>query len=187
MAVMAVTGDIGAGKSTAAKLIAEKFSCEFLNADITAKNLWLRDDVKRIAFSRWGKKIFDASGNINRAEIAEIIFSDKAEYKFCNALLHPLVMQELEDYSRNFSSIVLEIPLLFEAGRPEWVSIVIYIAASFNIRAERCKIQRGWSVGELERREKFLLPKNERIAKSDYVIRNDGSISELERQIGGLS
>ena len=57
-----------------------------------------------------------------------------------------------------------------------------YVEADFDVRAERCRVSRGWSVEELRRREKFLLPKEQRMAVCDYIIRNEGSLSDLERQ-----
>ena len=184
--VIAVTGDIGAGKSTASKLLARNLSCEYLNADIIAKNLWLRDDVKAQAVRHFGKNILDSSGNIAIQKIAHIVFSDEGNNRFVNSLIHPLVMNELEDLSRSFCNSVVEIPLLFEAGRREFIDAVIYVEANFAVRACRCERQRHWNVEELMRREKFLLPRENKIAMSDYVIHNDKSISELEEQINKL-
>ena len=184
MAVIAITGDIGAGKSTVSKFLAEKLGCERLDADVVAKSLWLRDDVKAQAVSRWGEKILDNSGKILIPEIAKIIFNDETENKFCNSMLHPLVMSELEQQSQENKNIVLEIPLLFEAGSSfDWINFVVYVTANFDVRAERCRISRGWSIDELMRREKMLLPQSEKISMSDYIIHNGGNISELEGEI----
>ncbi len=186
MAVVAVTGDIGAGKSTFSKLLAHNLSCEYVNADVIAKSMWLRDDVKAQALKRWGKMILNPEGQIDFRRAAEFIFPNESEYRFCNSLIHPPVMNELEELSREHDDIVLEIPLLFEAGHHEWVDVIVYVSADFQIRARRCEVQRGWNVDELMRREKFLMPREERITKSDYVIQNDGTISELEEEINRL-
>ena len=184
--VIAVTGDIGAGKSTVSKLLAQKLSCEYLNADVIAKNLWHRDDVKAQAVNHFGDDILDSEGRIIIPGIAELIFTNEDNNAFCNALIHPLVMDELEDLSVQYGDAVIEIPLLFEAGRRKFIDRVIYVEAQLALRLHRCEIQRGWNIGELLRREKFLLPREHRIAMSDYVIHNDKSISELERHINKL-
>ena len=57
----------------------------------------------------------------------------------------------------------------------------VYVEADFDTRAERCRL-RAWNDDELIRREKFLLPKLERMAVCEYIIRNEGSLSDLERQ-----
>ncbi len=185
MAVIAVTGDIGAGKSTLSKLLAKKLNCERFDADETAKALWENYDVKKLAASHWGGEIFDTQGNIIKAKISDYIFSSKEDWNFCNSILHPSVMKILSE--KIHDNVVVEIPLIFEAGKTNWIDKIIYVAAPFNIRAERCKIQRGWSVEELLRREKYLLPRDEKISMSDYVINNDGNINELEKIITGIT
>ena len=183
MAVTVVTGEIGSGKSTAARILAEKLGCVCVDADRVAKALWLRDDVKAQTVNRWGREILSPSGQILIPKLAEHIFSSKAEHDFCNALIHPLVMDELHELAQRHADSVLEIPLLPEAGRPEWVDRAIYIAADFAARAERCRAQRGWNVEELRRRESYLLPECERISVCEVVIHNDGGIDELARQL----
>lgn len=184
--VIAVTGDIGAGKSTAAKLLSHNLSCEYINADVIAKSMWLRNDVKAQAVNRFGSMILDSEGNINLREVSSLVFSDELNHEFVNSLIHPLVMSELEDLSRERDDVVLEIPLLFEAGHHEWhewINVVGYVSADFMTRARRCELQRKWSIEELMRRESFLLPREDKIAMSDYVIYNDKGMFELEEQI----
>lgn len=187
MAVVAITGDIGAGKSTASKFLAEKFSCPLLNADLIAAELWHDEKVKNIFISRWGKKILDMSGNIIKSEISQRIFFDINEYKFCNSILHPIINEELgiryEKLRVKNKNIILEIPLIFEAGVPDFVEKIIYVAADFDIRAKRCFVQRGWSVDELKRRESFLMPREKKISLSDYVIENNNGLEELKKEL----
>ncbi|MBR0256568.1 MAG: dephospho-CoA kinase [Synergistaceae bacterium] len=186
MAVTAITGDIGAGKSAFAGMLAGILECPLLDADRTAKSLWLRDDVRNIAVSRWGNGILDASGHVALKEVSRRIFASKEDHAFCNSLIHPLVMSELCGCVKNLPCAVIEIPLLPEAGRPQWIDTVIYVEACYSVRAGRCKL-RGWDDGELLRREKFLLPRDLRLSASDYIIRNEGSLSELESQAVRLS
>lgn len=194
MAVTAITGDIGAGKSTVSKILAEKFSCPLLNADLIAAELWHDEKVKNIFISRWamsadrqGEKILDTSGDIIKSEISRRIFFDPDEYKFCNSILHPLIIKELgvrcEELGVKSKNIILEIPLIFEAGVPDFVEKIIYVAADFDIRAERCFVQRGWSVEELKRRESFLMPREKKISLSDYVIENNEGLEELKKEL----
>ena len=204
MAVTAITGDIGSGKSTAARLLAGILGCECLDADGIAKSMWLREDVKALAVKRWGSEILDPSGKIILSRIAEHIFLSKSESDFCNDLIHPLVMAELQDRTKNLSDAVVEIPLLPEACRhevidgavypllpeacrPAWIDKTVYVTADFSLRAARCRSQRGWSVDELMKRESLLLPHRERIAVCEYVIHNDGEVSELERLLAELT
>ena len=184
MAVTAVTGAIGAGKSTLSKILASLMKCRLINADALAAELWARNDVKASAVSRWGGGILDADGKIIKSEIARHIFSDITENRFINSLLHPLVMNQIHQSvnALNDSNLVIEIPLLPETGRPDWINKVIFVGASFGLRAERCRVSRGWSSDELRRREKFLLPEEQRLSICDFIIHNDGSLSDLEGQ-----
>lgn len=186
MAVVVITGDIGAGKSAFAGILAGILECPLLDADTTAKSLWLRDDVKNIAVSHWGNNILDSSGHVALKEISRKIFTSKEDHAFCDSLIHPLVMSELCGRVKTLPCAVIEIPLLPEAGRPEWVDTVIYVEACYSVRAGRCKL-RGWDEGELLRREKFLLPRDLRLSASDYIIRNEGSLLELQSQAVRLS
>ena len=182
MAVTAVTGDIGAGKSTVSKLLAEKLSCERLDADGLVSQIWTRPEVKELFTQRWGSKILDESGNIAKSEISRIIFANQDEYNFCNKIIHALVMSELKEESERHERLVIEIPLLPEVGRPNWINYAVYVTAEFDSRLQRCMTQRGWDINELLRRERLLLPHDKRIACSDYIIRNNGNLADLEEQ-----
>ncbi len=191
MTTAVVTGDIGAGKSTAAKLLAEKLSCPLLDADKIAAELWHDDEVKKIFVSRWGSEILDSSGEIIKTEISRRIFFNIEEYKFCNSILHPLVMKELgvrsEKLGAKSKNLVIEIPLLFEAQANLLPACVIFVAANFETRSLRCFEQRGWSIDELKRRESFLMPREKKISMSDFVIHNDGTLEELKQKIFSLN
>ncbi len=181
--IIAVTGSIGAGKSTVSKLLAEKICCERFDADSIVGKLWQSEKVKSLAIKRWGNKIIDSSGNIIKSEISRQIFTHESEYKFCNDMLHSQVMSELYERAKNLTNSVLEIPLLFEAGRPSWINIIIYVRADYNTRLARCINNRGWNEQELLRRGKFLLPESIKISQSDYIIMNDKGLDELHEKI----
>ena len=182
MAILAVTGDIGAGKSTVSRLLAEKLSYERLDADLIVSELWSRNEVKTFFVNRWGNSILDEAGNISKSQVARIIFTSQTEYTFCSKFIHERVMTELKEASGRSKDLVIEIPLLPEAGRPDWIACVVYVTAIFDVRLQRCMTQRNWDINELERRERLLLPRSERLIISDYVIHNNGSLAELDRQ-----
>ena len=184
--IIAVTGSIGAGKSTVSKLLAGKICCERFDADSIVAELWQSEKIKSLAIKRWGNKIVDSSGNIIKSEISRQIFTDKSEYKFCNDMIHSLVMKELHERTENLAISVLEIPLLFEAGRPSWIDIIIYVRANYNIRLERCINNRGWTEQELLRRENLLMPENVKISQSDYIIENDKGLDDLQEKINSF-
>ncbi|MBQ7562078.1 MAG: dephospho-CoA kinase [Synergistaceae bacterium] len=184
--IIAVTGSIGAGKSTVSKLLAEKICCERFDADSIVAELWQSGEIKSLAIKRWGNKIIDSSGNIIKSEISRQIFTHESEYKFCNDMLHSQVMSELYERAKNLTNSVLEIPLLFEAGRPSWINIIIYVRADYKIRLARCINNRGWTEQELLRRGKFLLPESIKISQSDYIIMNNKGLDDLQGEINSF-
>lgn len=191
MKVIAVTGEIGAGKSAVSRII-ENLGGVRLDADAAALKLWKDENIKNAAVSRWGDIILDGNGEIIYSQIARLIFSPdlpdaKADYKWCCSLIHPLVMRELEAQvinlknNNNFELAVVEIPLLFEVGREnwdKWVDDVIFVTAPRETRIKRCA-ERGWDEKELVRRENYYLPAAERMKQSDFIINNDGDLESL--------
>jgi dephospho-CoA kinase len=91
-------------------------------------------------------------------------------------------MEEMERISSRLGPLCLaEIPLLFEAGVPPWVDAVIYVGASAPIRLARLAA-RGWDETELIRRESFLMPREEKIRRADFLLHNEGSPEDLSRR-----
>jgi dephospho-CoA kinase len=104
------------------------------------------------------------------------------EYDWLTGLLHPQVMKEIERQIETPRWSIVEIPLLFEAGVAPWVTVTMFVTASKETRAERCR-SRGWDEAEMAKRESFFLPGEERMRRSDYVIRNDGGMKTLKKSV----
>ena len=182
MVVIAITGDIGAGKSTVANFLAQKLDCNNFNADKIAKSIWNLESIKNTAVSRWGSSIIDNSGNIIKNKIAQIIFSNKSENIWCNNLIHPLVFEELhrivnQEYKLQKNFVVLEIPIL--SARFNWINYVIFVTAPLDLRVKRRQIQSGWSRQEFLQRENFFADSLERISFSNFLIENNFDFSDL--------
>jgi dephospho-CoA kinase len=183
---MAITGDVGAGKSTVSQLL-ESRGGFLIDADRVVGELWQTPEMTEAAVGRWGREVLDAAGKILHKAIAARIFEDRAEYNWVTGLLHPLVHREtkrridlaFDDKNRNNPWVVVEIPLLFEAGVAPWVTAKVFVTASRKTRLQLCRT-RGWDEAEMTRRESFFLPSENRMALSDYVVYNDGNIEELQ-------
>ncbi|MDR1048966.1 MAG: dephospho-CoA kinase [Synergistaceae bacterium] len=184
--VIAVTGDIGAGKSTVSRLF-ESFGGVLIDADRVVADLWRTPDVVAAARARWGDGILDAAGRVDHGAVAARVFAEgcRAEYDWLLGFLHPLVRLEVERRVRELAAgewAVAEIPLLFEGGRYGWVTASVFVTAPRGTRLERCRA-RGWDESEMERRSRFFLPSERRMALADYVIRNDGSLGRLREEV----
>ena len=178
MLALGVTGDVGAGKSTLTRFWKE-MGASVLDADEIVRSLWKRPDVIGKAVSRWGRGVADNGGNILRGEIAARAFSCAEDYAWLCGLLHPLVRIEMERISASLEGwVVAEIPLLFEGGVPQWIDATVYLAAPEEKRRER-NSSRGWTAGEIIRRESFLLPSEEKKRRADVVLENAGTLENL--------
>lgn len=175
MFVVGLTGDVGAGKSTLVD-VWRSLGANVIDADEIAKEQWRRQDVLKSAAARWGAGIVKEDGSADFAAIAGIAFADEAEYAYMNHLIHPGTRAEMGRRVANLRGwIVAEIPLLFEAGRHEWIDYVVYVTAPHERRVRRNTI-RGWDEGEIGRRERFLKDSADKQTMSDLVLSNEGDM-----------
>ena len=182
--VMAITGDVGAGKSTVSGML-KSMGWALIDADRVVADLWRTRGVIDAAVERWGDGILE-NGAVSHAGVAKLIFNDRAEYDWTMRLIHPLVKKEMrfrvETLKDEGKPLVAEIPMLFEAGVSPWVTLKTFVTASREVRLKRCAA-RGWDEAEMSRRESFFMPSGERMALSDFVIWNDGGLDELREAV----
>ena len=185
--VIAITGDVGAGKSTVSGIF-ESMGWALIDADRIVAGLWRTPEVIEAAAGRWGEGVME-NGAVVHSRVGALIFGDRAEYNWAMNLLHPLVKKEIllhvEMWKKERKPIVAEVQMLFEAGVDPWVTLKAFVTASRDIRLKRC-LARGWDEAEMSRRESFFMPSEERMALSDFVIRNDGSFGELHKVVGNV-
>lgn len=185
MLTVGLTGDVGAGKSTLSKVWKE-MGATVIDADRVARDMWKLPDVQKKTAERWGSDFFEGDQKSVFAKIAEKIFSDEREYEFVSDLLHPATIAAIEEIVKNAEGwIVVEIPLLFECGRPKWIDYVVFASASPEKRVER-NASRGWDAAEIKRRESRLMAREEKIRMSDWVLENSGTKEEWEVKAGEL-
>jgi dephospho-CoA kinase len=178
---MAITGDVGAGKSTVAKMFGALGGL-WIDADRVVAEFWETPEMVAAAVERWGTAVLGESGHVLHKPVAERIFGNRGEYDWLTGLLHPRVMEEIRRRTETAGWSVVEIPLLFETGVPPWVTVTLFVTASKERRAARCR-KRGWDEAEMAKRESFFLPGEERMKRSDYVIRNEGDMAELREAV----
>ena len=175
---IALTGEPGAGKSTAAQWFRAR-GAALLDADGIVRGLWDGGELPEKARARWGESVFGADGKIDKKAVAARVFADDEEYRWLCRVTHPVVLARMGAALPEDGVVVAEIPMLFEAGRPDWVDKVLFMAAAPRLRAERNRF-RGLDEAELARRERFFMDRERRMALSDWVICNDGSMENLE-------
>ncbi|MDI6692722.1 MAG: dephospho-CoA kinase [Anaerosomatales bacterium] len=190
MYVLAITGGIGAGKSTAARVLAER-GAVVIDADDLAKGL-LRpgSPVVEPIVEAFGEAVRSADGGIEPAALAEAAFASPEAAARLNAIVHPAVyaalagaLDALAVQAKPPRVVVVDIPLLYEAPRfLDLFDAVLAISASDDARLERLAA-RGMSAVDAERRMACQASDTERRSIADYVIENDGDEDAFRRAV----
>ena len=177
---VAITGGIGAGKSEALAAFARHGAAVVSSDQIVHRLLREDDEVRRALLDRFGERILDEAGQIDRAAIAEIVFPDREQLDWLERLLHPLVTQEYLDWRDQLGQLpnpprvtATEVPLLYEAGGQDRFDNVVLVTAPAALRAERAKVP-------VELRQARLIPDEEKAKRADYVYVNDGTLEDLD-------
>lgn len=184
---MGVTGGIGSGKSVVCSLF-QKLGAPALSADDIAKDLMTNDPGLRKALGRLlGSETYLPDGSLNRKGIAEKIFSAPALQKKVNALVHPKVTLEIERRMNELDGhspyVIVEAALLYEAGLDALLDAVVVVDAEADVRMQRVMERDHSTRAEVMKRMDAQWSNKRKIQQADYVLRNDGSIRELGRNV----
>lgn len=185
--VIGIVGGIGSGKSTVARVF-EEMGCVVSDSDASVREIMQQPQVKDQLRSWWGEQVITSEGEINRSAIAHIVFGSEVERRKLEGLIHPLVHQQRHDLieqacSDGASGVIVDAPLLFEAGVDSECDAVIFVDTPREIRLVRVKSARGWDEQELDRRENAQLGLEQKRKRSDHVVSNIGLPEELQGRI----
>jgi dephospho-CoA kinase len=182
-----LTGGLASGKSTVARMLADRGAAVF-DADALVRELYhpggAADHAARDLF---GREVLDESGGVDRMKIAEVVFRDPAKRHALEARIHPIVSEERE---RRFGQAawagarvaVCEATLLFEAGTEHEYDRVLLVTAPEEERVRRW-VARGGNEEDARRRIAAQMPAEEAAKRADEVIVNAGSPEDLRRQV----
>lgn len=184
--VIGLAGGIGAGKSTVARMLAD-LGCVVADSDVLARQA-LGDPAIRDALLRWwGPQVLSGSGQIDRAAVARIVFARPPERRRLESVVHPWVESRrralFQRAPRDAPALVIDAPLLFEAGVDRACDAVVFVEADRDTRVGRLAESRGWDEQELSKREDLQRPLDEKQARADYVISNTGDLDALTEQV----
>jgi dephospho-CoA kinase len=190
MKVCGLTGGVGMGKSTAARFFRER-GAQIVDTDELARRLVQPGQPALAAIqSVFGKRVIGSTGELNRAELAQIVFADADARKKLEAILHPLIREQwfaqIETWrGENYPLAVVVIPLLFETRAESHFDKIICAACSTVAQRERL-LARGWTPEQIEQRIAAQMPVEKKIARADFVIWTDGALDMHARQIERL-
>ena len=190
MLVLGLTGGIGSGKTTVAKIF-ESFGVPVYNSDIEAKKILFSDtQVHQELKTVFGEFVF-TDDLPDRVKLAQVVFSDEEKLKQLNAIIHPRVANNFEDWkSQQTTDVILkEAAILIESGAYKSVDKVIVVSAPISIRVKRVAERDKISEEDVLSRVKNQLSEEERLSFSDFVIDNSGEqllIPQVEKIIKGF-
>jgi len=187
MLKVALTGGIGSGKSAVAEML-EECGAIVLDSDQLAREVIERGSAGYEAvLAEFGDSIL-TDGDIDRAKLAELVFQDEALRKELEGIIHPLVRDAAESVMRKApldSVVINQIPLLVETNGAKRFDYVITVSASEQTRRSRL-LERGLKDYEITKRMQAQVDDAAREAISHTVLKNEGSIDELQRTVEEL-
>lgn len=187
--LVGLTGGIGAGKSTVARLLADHGAL-ILDADVAAREV-VAPGTEGLAavVKEFGDEVLGPDGALDRAALASVVFADHDRRAVLNGIVHPRVrswMAERVMSAPEGSVVVQDIPLLVESGLANLFELVIVVDASDAVRIARLVSDRGMTEAEASARITAQAPREQRLAAADVVITNDGTPDHLAEQVAAL-
>src|SRR3954468_21225940 len=183
-----LTGGIAAGKSEALKAF-ERLGAATLSSDEVVHELLTTGEVRDMLVERFGDAVAP-DGEIDRGAVAEVVFGDDEQRKWLEGLLWPRVGQRMWEWRQEGDgpeppppAAVGEVPLLFESGMEDAFDETIAVVADEPTRGERAGGRGHRSVDERTSRQ---LTQDQKAERADIVVRNEGSLDDLERELSSI-
>jgi dephospho-CoA kinase len=180
-----LTGGIAAGKSEALAAFA-RLGAETISSDLVVHELLEGEPLVSRLTERWGADVAPV-GKVDRDRIGAIVFADRDELSWLEEQIHPLVGERIGAWIATLPAdtevAVVEVPLLFESEMAAAFDTTVAVVASEEVRRARAEARGHALVGEREARQ---LAQEEKAARAEHVIENDGSVEELERKLSAL-
>jgi len=172
--IIALTGGIGSGKTTIAKLF-ETMGCLIYNSDEKAKDLYHQTEIKKRVIQLLGSEAYSTSGSLNTTYIAEVIFKDKTVLESLNAIIHPALEKDFEIFIKQQSPdriIIKESALIFETDSYKKFNAIILVTAPIEQKIKRVMQRNFISRERVEKRMSTQWPDEKKIPLANYIITN---------------
>ena len=194
MKVIGILGGVASGKSSVAESL-RKRGAVVLDADAAGHEALFEPAVKASIRRRWGDRVFDAHGDVNRRAVAAIVFAEtpeaREELAFLESLTHPHIAKSLASQLDSFRRrggapmAVLDAAVMLKAGWDRFCDHVVFVDAPRDVRSSRAR-NRGWTDAQFTAREAAQEAVDEKRARSDYVIDNSLTPADLDAEVDRL-
>lgn len=192
MLKVGLTGGIGSGKSTASRYF-ESLGAFVLDADEEAKELITSNEtVQHELISEFGTDIIDGTGRVDKNKLSRVAFQDEDHQQRLNSVVHPYIFNLIDkEFNRVFNNkkhgvFIVDAALIYETGFDAHLDYVIVVTAHLKNRMERALGRETLSREEILKRVGFQWPEEEKVNMADFVVHNDGTEVELQKNIESL-
>jgi dephospho-CoA kinase len=188
--LVGLTGGIGSGKSTVARMLEERGAVVF-DADLLAREAVEPGTPGHTAvIERFGADVLAPGGELDREALASIVFADPSARRDLEQIVHPevrrLFAEGSEAYHDTDRIVVFSAPLLVESGMHTAFEILVVVSATVATQIERLMRQRGMSEAAIRARIDAQAPLEDKAAVADFLVDNGGTLAELESQVERL-
>ena len=187
MPAIGITGGISTGKSSFSDYLREILpGARFFNADEAARAVVELPEIKQKLRSEFGSGVFSRGGDLNREKLRAIIFSDATRKRALEQILHPRIRRQWRTEAKRHRNspefFFADIPLLYETGGETLCDRVVVVACSYKVQLARLTKRMSLKQIEAEQMIKSQMPLEEKIARADHVVWNNGSRAVLMEQ-----
>jgi len=191
MPAIGITGGISTGKSTFCDCLREILPlAKFFDADLAARSLAELPEVKQEILSQFGSEVFSPTGDLNRAKLRAIVFSNATKRRALEQILHPRIrrqwMAQAERHRDSPDFFFADIPLLYETGGETWCERVVVVACSRKVQLGRLAKRLSLRDSEAEQIINSQMAIEEKIKHADHVVWNNGERARLVEQAKSL-
>ncbi len=186
--IIAITGNMGSGKSTVAKIFEEQ-GAYIIDADRRATELlWNDDTLHQQVIDAYGTEICGTDGRISREKLRKIVFQSKKSSEKLNRIIHPelrkLYWKDIDQKAQSgiYKMIGVDAALIFESGTENLYDFIVTVAADKDQMIERVRIRDPIVADVLLQGMDIQMVQDEKIEKSHFVIHNTNTIDELKKQ-----
>ncbi len=192
MPVIGITGGVATGKSAFSEALRRCVAAAFFDADQAARELTDRDpEVQALIRESFGREIYSAEGDLNRAQLRAIVFSDPEKKHALEQILHPRIRRQwsIEAERRRDSTelFLADIPLLYETGGESLCDQVVVVACSQRIQLDRLMARSSLLRATAKQIIAAQMPLTTKMARADHLVWNNGPLTVLAAQAETLA
>ena len=183
--IIGLTGGIGSGKSVVGNFFTE-LGIDVIDADLISRNILDTNKKARKLFVKsFGNEFIDKKGNVDREQLRTTIFDDKEKKMSLESIIHPLVREEIINFTEQSKSIykIVMVPLIYETQSSNFYEKIIVIDCDEQEQIERASKRDGKSKENILSIIKTQASRNQRNSIADFIILNDSSIEDLRLKV----